>query len=431
MYTKQFTTQQKNLTNKILKFSIITALSIFFSSCKSKEVKPVIIWTDNTTIASYAELYNSTHKDAKVVVAYKKEPAHSIPPQKDETPPDIIIGPWLKNSSTRKYFSPLDILFDENSIKRENFYTQVLNYGIVNEKQYLIPISFNLPTIIFSKKNESLIQENHFLNLNQIKTYAGNFNKKNKNGSYIAMGFAPSWEPDFLYLSSKINGANYREKGISFSSEEKNMQSTISYLKEWTIARNTDTESEQNFQFRYLYMPKYKQVNTSRCLFAYTTSDKLFTLTEAQSADLSFRWIEQDSKIYVEDDIITLGLYKKSKNKKQAEKFIIWFLKEDTQKQLIERTEEMKLNTVTFGIAGGFSSLKNVNEKIYPSYYRQLLGNLPSEKYLTMPRILPYHWPSLKSQVIIPYLQDNTNTNNNQTIISLEDRINDWTKQYF
>ena len=224
MYTKQFTTQQKNLANKILKFSIITALSIFFSSCKSKEIKPVIIWTDNTTIASYAELYNSTHKDAKVVVAYKKEPAHSIPPQKDETPPDIIIGPWLKNSSTRKYFSPLEILFDENNIKRENFYTQVLNYGIVNEKQYLIPISFNLPTIIFSKKNESLIQENHFLNLDQIKTYAGNFNQKNKNGSYIAMGFAPSWEPDFLYLCSKINGANYREKGISFSSEEKNIQ---------------------------------------------------------------------------------------------------------------------------------------------------------------------------------------------------------------
>lgn len=405
-------------------------LAFISFSCNTSKENQLIIWTNNTEIVSYVELYNSLYEDAQAVVVYKAEPSSSLPPAKDEIKPDIIIGPWLKNSKTRKNFKTLDYLFEESSISRSSFYHQIIDYGMMNNKQYLIPISFNLPMMVFSKKNENLIETNHFLNLEQIRQTSSNFNKKNSSNSYVSMGFGPSWDEDFLYLVTKLYETSYREKGNSFFWNDKNLQNAVSFVKEWTSTRNTDTTSEQNFQFRYLYMPKYRQVVSERCLFAYLTSNEFFTLKDAQVENLSFRWIEQNHKIPVEDNLVCLGIYKNSNNVKKAEKFITWFVKEETQRRLIERTQNMKLDTKDFGIAGGFSSIKSVNEKIYPAYYRQLLGNLPAEEYITMPFILPYTWPSIKSRVIFPFLQESTNTSV-ESPETLENRILDWTKQSF
>ncbi len=424
-----------SLANKI--FSFVTILfSLFISvSCKNSsrinKTKPLIIWTDNPEIVSYVELFNSLHDNISAVAIYKQEAARSLPPTKDELVPDLVIASWLKNSMTRKYFAPLDYLFTEKSLNRSLFYKKIFEYGTINDKQYLIPVSFNLPTMIFSKKNELLIDSPHFLDLKQIKTNATKFNQKNQNGNITNMGYAPSWEEEFLYLVTKLYGTSYHEKGTSFIWNENAMEKAISEIKQWTITCNTDTTSEQNFQFRYLYMPNYKQIETDRSLFSYIPSNKLFMLTDDRLSEISFRWIEQDNKIPVEDDIITLGLYKKAEHTAQAEIFISWFMQVETQKLLIERTKNMKLDTVNFGIAGGFSSLRDVNEKYYPTFYRQLLGNMPPEEYLVLPNILPYRWESLKAHVIIPYLKDSTDTNSSKKNQSLETRISEWTKQFY
>lgn len=402
-----------------------------FISCSANKDKTVIIWTNNTEIVSYVELFNATHNKTRAVVVYKEEPARALPPSKDEPTPDIIIGPWLKNSSTRKFFSAIDYLFMEKSVSKQQFYPKLLEYGTINDKQYLLPVSFNLPAMIFSRKNETLIGSDHYLDIEQIKDAAASFNVKNTKGIYTAMGFAPSWNPEFLYTLTKINGTSYREKGTSFLWNSEGLENSISQLRAWTSQKNMDTTTEQNFQFRYLYMPSYRQVTTGRCLFAYTTSDRIFTLTDAQFSNIAFRWIVQNDKLPVEDNMITMGIYKGSENSSQAEEFIKWFLTEETQQKLIERTENMKLDSVNFGIAGGFSSIRDVNEKYYPAYYRQLLGNMPPEEYLTLPNILPYRWESLKTNVILPYLTDSTNTNGAKNTANLEERIAEWTKQFY
>jgi ABC-type glycerol-3-phosphate transport system substrate-binding protein len=405
--------------------------SAAFTSCKSASDKPVIIWTSCPQFASYVELFNASQNKAKAVVVYKEQPARSLPPAKDEEPPDIVIGPWLKNSNTRKYFTPVDYLFSDQQINKSIFYPQLIEYGDINEKQYLLPVNFNLPAMIFDSKNERLMPRDHLISMDEIKTVAGNFNDKNKSDTYTSMGFGPSWEKDFLYLAAKLNGTTFREKGSSFSYEQKGLLTTVTYVREWTKARNTDTASEQNFQFKYLYMPEYKQISSGRCLFAYMTSNELFSLSNEQQSGISFRWIEQDGKVPVEDELITMGLYKGARNVTAAETFMSWFMKESTQEALLKHTADMKLDDISFGITGGFSSIRSVNEKVYPMYYRQLLGNLPSAEYLTTPSILPYRWPSLKARVIIPYLTDSTNTSSNVAVRSLEDRIAEWSKQYF
>ncbi len=411
----------------------MASASFLFCSCAAKEAKIATIWTDVPSLVSYAELFNASHDDVKVVVVYKKSVASAMPPAKDEEGPDLVLGSWLKNSGTRRYFSTLDYVLSEQKISRSSFYKQLIDYGEINEKQYLLPVSFNLPAIIYSKKNEDLVSSvsTHVINLSQLKTLAAGFNVQNADGTYAAMGYAPSWDEDFLYELTKLYGADYHEKGNNFAWDSKSLQLAISDVKEWTLARNTDTTSEQNFEFKYLYMPKYRQVTTGRCLFTYLPSDDFFKLSETQSTALTFRWLEQDNKICVEDDIVTLGLYKKAKNAKTAEKFIGWFFNENTQRELIMRMENIKLDTVNFGIANGFSSLKGVNEKYFPMHYRQLLGNLPSEEYLSMPKILPYRWVNIKERVLLPYLKESSDTSATTSVASLEERITDWTKQFY
>ena len=423
---------RKNFRTRILKTLFLAGLCLItLSSCSSRKDDPLVIWTNNKEFAIYIEHYNATHSNSKAILVYKEEPSRSLPPAKDEPTPDLVIGSWLKNSTTRKYFSPLDYLFQENGLNRSIFYEQIIDYGVINEKQYIIPISFNTPMIAYDARQDGNLPAKKTINLEQIKQAAISFNTLDKSQNYTAMGFAPSWDADFLYFVSKVMGASYREKGTNFSWNEDAMANTAAYLKKWTQDANRDTTTEQNFNFKYLPMPEYKQVMSGRCLFAYMTSQDFFTLLPSQSQPLGFKWIEQNGSLAIEDSIISVGLYKHAKHTKQAEQFLSWFFTEQTQIELLDLQEEMKLDTRIFGIASGFSSIAQVNEKSYTSHYPQLLGALPDAKTLTLPNILPYRWQSLKEQVIIPYLEESINTDSTKTPATLEDRIADWSKQFF
>ncbi|MBO4404691.1 MAG: extracellular solute-binding protein [Treponema sp.] len=414
----------------MLKTVTVLFATLFFS-CSSGEERPLVIWTDNFSFASYVELFNSLGGKTKAIVVYKENPASSLPPAKDELQPDLVIGSYLKNSSIRRYFSPLDFLFEDGRISRSAYYSQLLDYGVVNGKQYVLPVSFNIPAVIYNSRNADFVKTEHLLTLEQMKEFSAGFNSVNQSGSYTAMGWGNSWEKDFIYEATKLNGASYVEKGNSFSWNSEAVNYTLDFLKNWTSSVNTDTTTEQNFQFRYLYMPRYRQVSTTRCLFAYTTSDRFFALTESQKEGLEFCWLGNNGTIPVEDSIVCMGLYKSSSRTKAAEDFISWFFSTDSQRNMLERREKMNLDTVSFGIAGGFSSLKSTNENIFPVFYRNLLGNLPGEKNLVVPRMLPLRWESLKERVIIPYLTESVNTNAQIAPLSLEERINNWTKQFY
>ena len=396
-------------------FILITGLS-----CSQKANKPVIIWTNQKEFVSYAELFNASQEQFRVMVIYKEKPVESIPVAKDEQAPDIVIAPLLKNSSVKKNFRPIDYLFTEQQINQSIFYPQLLNAGYIDDKQYLLPISFNLPAIIFSRQNSSLVDENYIITPEQIQKIAEAYNKKNKSGIYTHMGFAPAWDSHFMYLAAKIMNSDFKEQNNLFSCNQINLDKTAQFLKDWTIQSNTSTSSEQDFEFKYLYTPGYKQVTTGRCLFSYTTSDELFTIPENQLQEIEFRWIHNDSKIPVEDNMVYLGLYKKAKNSDGAEKFISWFTKEATQRNLLERSKGMDLSVSTFGISGGFSAIRNVNERFFPLFYKPLLGNIPASDFLVAPAPFPPRWESLKNRVIIPWLEMAANTETEATVSSYE-----------
>ncbi|MCR4790204.1 MAG: hypothetical protein K5839_03905 [Treponemataceae bacterium] len=105
-------------------------------------------------------------------------------------------------------------------------------------------------------------------------------------------------------------------------------------------------------------------------------------------------------------------------------------LSEETQSQMINRSRNMKLNSASFGILGGFSSIKNVNEKVLTMHYPDLMKNLPVSDYLSPINAHPSYWTTIKESVLYPYLKDATDTTKEDIELSLPERIKRWNKQY-
>lgn len=399
-------------------------------SCKV-QAKPIVLWTDKAEFVSYAELYNSLQDDIRMLVVYKENLADSLPPAKDELQPDIIAGSWLKNSVVSKNFSSLDHLFSQLQLNSKDFYEDLLEIGIYDTRLYLLPVSFNLPAIILSSKNRDLLEDEYMICIEEMRQKGSEYNKLKKPGLYTHMGFAPSWNQEFLYLALKLQNANFVEKDQTLSWDENSVNQTVAYLRDWTITSNTSSSAEDDFKFKYLFTPAYTLVSSLRCLFVSIRSDDFFNVNAEKLQNIDYRWLHQDGKIPIEDDMVSMGIYKKSKNKNLAENFVIWFMNEDNQKAMIERAVSMKLNTSTFGLAGGFSSLPKVNEKVFPLFYPMLLRNLPQEQNLAAPNILPLRWQSLKEKVVMPFVTEAINTDVKTPSKTLEELLAEWNKQYF
>lgn len=428
---------------RVLLYSVIlVTLSSFLLSCESKiagakksamvyQQKRIVIWTNNREFAQYIELFNNQHKDNCAILVYKENPALSLPPAKDENPPDIIVGSWLRTDAPQKSFKSLDYLFDTKKLTSEIFYDKLLDSGKRKKVQYLLPVSFNLPAVIFSTANKELISESYTLSLEQIRQTASAYNRKNNKDAYTRIGFTPLGNTDFLYLAAKLKGAGFHEEKDSIVWNSQALLNSIIMLKDWINQENTSPQEEEDFTFKYLFMPYYRQVSSGRTLFAYSTSNQFFKVMKDQELDVDYRWIVEDNVLSIEDSYLMMGIYKKAQNQVGATEFISWFFDSENQRMILDAKENMNLETDMFGIAGGFSSIRDVTEHILPIYYNQLLANLPPAQMLTVPEKLPARWESYRSLVVVPYIKAAVTASSGTPAPILQDFEKEWRKKVF
>lgn len=419
---------------RLLKSFFIFAFAIIIlSACRNTKQQDnrIVIWTNCSEFAQYIEIFNKTHSDSKAILVYKENPALSMPPAKDELQPDLIIGSWLRSEAPQKNFKSLDYLFDTKNLTSEIFYPQLLEAGKNHKVQYLLPVSFNLPSIIFSTENKDLITDSYTLTPEQIRQIASWYNKKDKKENYTRIGFTPLSNSDFLYLTSKVYGGGFREEKNKITWNDQSLLNATGFLKNWIQTENTSAQVEEDFAFKYLFMPKYRQVTSGRTLFAYTTSDDLFESTKGNEYGIDYRWVTHDNKLPIEDSFTMMGIYRKSKNQVGATAFITWFFQSENQRTILERKEALSLETEKFGIAGGFSAVRDVTEHILPVFYKQLLTNLPPAQMLSVPNKLPARWESYKTLVVEAYLKGMITSSDGDEVQTLNDLEEEWRKKVF
>ncbi|MFA6507983.1 MAG: hypothetical protein WCT14_17915, partial [Treponemataceae bacterium] len=362
------------------------------TSCGIGEQRAAVMWTDRPEFVAYAEHFNASQSRYKLEVFYKAAPALAL--GDTDNVPDIVVGSWLKSASTRAFFTPLDFFFEDLLLIENSFYPSLLKLGNLEGKQYLLPVSFNIPALIFSRENSPIVAKSFTLAPEDVKNLGRAYNEQ-KDAYFTRMGFSPRWSDEFLLILATLYGASFRE-GTPLAWDATALERAISQVRLWTTEANGDATAEDDFAFKYLYDPAPRLAAGGRILFAYMTSDRLFTVSEESRAALDFRWIARDSAIPVYEGASYLGMCKKGKARTAAGAFVQWFYKEETQSQLLDLSKRYRTMETVFGIADGFSAVKSVNEQIYPMFYPGLLGHVPPADYISAPNILPEDWTTLK-----------------------------------
>lgn len=366
-------------------------------SCKEKK-SHIVILTNRREIAPYVELFNKENAEKAVLIYEKKLEGAAC--EKG----DLLIGEYLERREMNKNYKSLDSLFDRAILREKDFYAPLLDAARENSRLFMLPVSFNLPLIMFSRENSAYIKEEYSLTIDELRKFAAAYDKIDSKGRGERLGFCPLSKAEFLYAAIKSGGVDFSLSNGNFVYNEEKLASSVRQLREWRNGKPPSLESD--FIYRYLAVNDAKQALSGRVLAVFTTSDKYFSLDEEELSNLDFRYLKVQAKIHAEEGCIMLAVAKKSRKKKVAEKFIAWFFNEKTQKELLLRHFQMKLDERDFGIAGGLSSLKKVNEDIMPSFYPDLLQNELNEKDFDAKIPAVTDWKTIKSKVILPFLTE-------------------------
>ena len=401
-----------------LVFAAINALS-----CSSGGGRTAVLWSDRAEFAFYGEYFNAVQDQYKIETRYYEFPAQGLR-ENGSHPPDIVAGSWLKSASTRVYFRPLDKHFKKNGLLENAFYSRLLAMGNIDGKQYLLPVSFNAPVVIFARDKGTLLSNPFTIGFEEMQKLGKDYNAET-GGIYSRMGFSPAWDDEFLFLTATLFNASFREANpLAWDSTE--LESAMSFAWEWTREANSGIQAVDDFTFKYFFDPPAKLAIGGRILFTCMDSDSFFTLGEDQRNNLDFRWLAEHETIPIAERSVYIGLSKKGRGKKAADAFLRWFFSADTQRYLLEQSRQNRMQEISFGIGGGFSALRPVTEQVFPQFYPDLLGHMPPEDFLSPANILPSNWMTLKERVILPYLHDRARQETNVGVYQLERRLADW-----
>jgi hypothetical protein len=398
-------------------FTLAASAAICLAGCGFALETPLRLATNRAEMAAYVDRFNSIQSDVKVEISYQESPAQSV---LDGAPGDIVIGEWLSSPAVMDKMDGLGDIVKPGKIDPAWFYARLLAMGSRDNRPVLVPLSFSLPAIVFVRQPADL--PTMFMPLDTLQAMSKAFNKSNKAGSLVNVGFSPAWDPDFLTSTALLFGARLRPGRNGLPAwDENGLKKTVDFTRSWLQGVNGGADADAAFTKRILVQPWYKLLTSGKTLFALAPFRDLFSLPEDERRDFDFRWLSQDGSIPVLDDVLYAGVPRASRDKAGAKAFLQWFCSLPVQQSLLTVNQSRRIGV--FGVTNGFSSLKTIDEKDLPAKYPLLLGHIPMENLLTFPDTLPDNWVKLRDGVVLPWILDTASGEETQ---SLEKRMEDW-----
>jgi hypothetical protein len=338
-----------------------------------------------------------------------------------ETPPDLVVGSAIE--ALRPHLRSLDDIVDGDPLDADAFYRSQLEQLRWDGDLKLLPVSFNLPMMVFQDGDlrntyGAVLDPQAVLKLSLDHV-------QERDGRLTSLGYSPRWSLDFAYSVLRVFGVTFQEAGETLSWDHERLDAAISRLASWGDGTEEWLEREQAFSHRYLYEPPPKLIRSGRIRFAYDESHRFFSAPEEQTRGLAFRWLGAVGAIPVLDTQTLLGIPHRAGNVAGARAFTAWLLQESTQHELLAWTT--RTTATGFGAVGGFSGLWRVNEELFPRYYPELGDAMPSGGWMEFPPPAPALWPQTKSQVILPWIDDMIN--GRQQGMELQSRVSLWLMQ--
>lgn len=403
-------------------FSLLLLLVLI--SCPMQEQTTAVLCTNRPEFTSYVESFNTSQDQYRIILSYNEAPRESIT-KKDGCDFDLIIDSHLNAHSYTSNFASLEGLFLEDQLKKESFYSDLLEAGRYEDQQIMLPVSFNLPGMIFSKSSELASNGSFMLSLETMAEYNSEFSRMAEE-RFNRLGLSLRWNPDLLFVTTMLKGSDFRESETgALIWNSSGLKSAVEYFRYWTFELNRGLSAEREFAQKFMVEPPYKLIVQGRIQSYYRNLEEFYSIPPQQRDQLSIRWLSEEGSIPILPDPLFAAIPHGAKGIEAAKAFLKWFFQLETQDQLLASTQYKRLRS--FGIAGGFSSLSAVNEQVLPTYYSDLVGRIPTADYFRFPDALPPEWELIKDEVILPWLEEQAQTEITSELLS--ERLQTWMRQ--
>ncbi len=401
---------------------LVAAAAVVLSGC-GFGLEPVVhLVTNRAEMAAYVDRYNAIQSDVKVEIAYQDAPAQAV---LEGVSGDAVIGQWLATPAVMDRLDTLGDIVKPGKVDPAWFYAGLLAMGSRDNRPFLIPISFTLPAIVYVRTSADLPNK-MFMPLDDLQSMSKVFNKTNKAGLPIAMGFSPlaDWNVDFLTASALLFGARFRPGRNELPAyDDSGLGKTTDFLRTWLNQVNGGAAADGSFSTLNRVQPWYKLLSSGKSLFALTSFRDFFALPVEERHDFDFRWLSKDNMVPVMDDVLFAGVLRSSRNKGEARAFLQWFCSPTVQQTLLNVNQLKRIGV--FGVTDGFSALKTINERDLAQKYPVLLGHIPLDSILTFPGLLPDNWVKVRDGVVVPWIAQTASGKETQP---LDKTLDEWQK---
>lgn len=364
------------------------------------ERDPIELWTDTPEIIRAVELFNNSRTGPPLEIRWKPGLADAL--SKARRPPALVVGTYLDARSLRPRLLPLDHLLADGRVREPGFYPSLIRKTAPGNRTILLPVSFNLPLVMYIRGKVNP-PNNLVIDLETLSAASAGFSRKS-GGAYTRMGFSPRWDESFAILVARTTGAGFRE-GSPLGWDRASLASAVDRLRVWNRTQDTTPEQQDEFSFKYLFTPAYTWLSEGKALFAFSTSSRFFLFPETRLKSLDYRWFSEAGAIPVEDGVVRAGIPRDGPGRAVAEEFLAWLFEARNQERILRTAAATGSTARVFGIAGGFSSLPEINETVLPLLYPSLVGHTPPPTALSVPETLPRDWPGIARDVVGPWLR--------------------------
>jgi ABC-type glycerol-3-phosphate transport system substrate-binding protein len=375
-------------------------LPLALAGCGLLSDQTVRLLTDRPEMAAYVERYNARQTEVRVEVLYDEAPAQAVLEGRAQA--DVVIAQWLAGPAIMARFDSLADVVKPGRIDPSWFYPGLLAMGSRDNRPFLLPLSFNLPAIMFSRAAVTVELPPLALPLQSIRAMGRAFNASGKGG-FTAVGFSPLWSGDFLGDTARLSGVRMRaaRSGQPVWDADALLQAA-GFLRSWVSDINGGAAADRLFSGRTLVQPSARLLAARKILFSRVPFPEFFAMPEEKRKDFDFRWLSNGTVIPAQDDVLFAGIPRAARDKSGARKFLSWFFSPQTQRSLLAVNQSRRIGV--FCIADGLSSFKAINEKDLPQKYPLLLGRIPAESSIVFPETLPDDWLRLRDEVFRPWL---------------------------
>lgn len=376
-----------------MKRALLYFFAIFlFSSC-SKNI--TVCLTSSPDIAFFAEQFNVAQKQEKIICLYAPNCREYLIQAQI---PDLIVDWNIQDTIKKVEYKNLSSTIGSKS----RYYKGLLNLGKVRGKQFFMPLAFNLPLLAY-RHAPGVPEFATSLTFDELAEISSKFNAQN-NYEYSKIGFSPLWDKRALYDAYRANGVEFVSQSEGFYVNQISLAKAEEKVNAWVGAIIPDLNREQFFRDKYRNTPGYKLINDYKTTFFYYQTNDFFQIPTENLNNLYFSWLSNKNKIMANEDFLLAAIPREAQNSKGAKAFLKWLLSDATQKELLNKKNQVGYNS--FGLCEGFSPIKKINQILYPTIYKNFQKNqMPLESEIIFPSSIPLGYSFAKVEVIEPWLE--------------------------